>query len=161
MILVDTSAWIDWFRGGVKGVALKNLIDQKTSLAVTGLIVTELLQGARHETDRLAVERIISNYPLLSTKGLPTYRHAAELYQACRRQGQTPRKSIDCVIAAIAIERQCLLFHDDRDFDIIAQFNPLQIYRAPQDLPEPPPQIAERSPHYGHKRSGKQSPKSL
>jgi len=53
---------------------------------------------------------------------------AARLYFVCRRKGVTVRSTIDCLIAAIAIEHKALLLHDDRDFDAIARYTKLRIY---------------------------------
>jgi predicted nucleic acid-binding protein len=61
---------------------------------------------------------------LLSEDPLRTHRHAARLYFDCRRQGFTPRSSIDCLIAQTAIEHRAALLHDDRDFDAIAKSAP-------------------------------------
>ncbi len=43
-----------------------------------------------------------------------------------RRRGLTIRNSIDCCIAQIALDADCTLLHNDRDFRVIAQIRPLR-----------------------------------
>jgi predicted nucleic acid-binding protein len=52
---------------------------------------------------------------------------AAMLYRSCRRGGTTPRKMVDCLIAAIAIRSGSPILHADRDFDLLAQHTKLAI----------------------------------
>jgi predicted nucleic acid-binding protein len=44
---------------------------------------------------------------------------SAELYRRCRGRGETVRKLIDCLIAAIAIRERATVLHNDRDFDVL------------------------------------------
>ena len=46
---------------------------------------------------------------------------AADLYRKLRRKGITIRNTNDCIIAATALEFQCQLLHNDRDFSLIAK----------------------------------------
>ncbi len=48
-----------------------------------------------------------------------TFLAAADIYRSLRRKGITVRKSVDCMIAAVAIEFDLPLLHNDRDFDPI------------------------------------------
>lgn len=56
-----------------------------------------------------------------------TYLAAAQIYRDLRIRGITIRKSIDCIIAAVALQHQCHLLHNDRDFEMIAKHFPLQL----------------------------------
>ena len=59
---------------------------------------------------------------------LPTdYEAAAALYRRCRRQGETVRKLLDCLIAAVAIRAGTPILHNDRDFDVLARHTELQL----------------------------------
>ena len=57
------------------------------------------------------------------------YDTAAALYRHCRRQGETVRKLLDCLIAAVAIRAGIPVLHNDRDFDVLARHTELQVDR--------------------------------
>jgi predicted nucleic acid-binding protein len=57
-----------------------------------------------------------------------THVAAAEIYRTLRRRGITIRKTIDCMIAAVALENDIPLLHRDRDFDPIKKYCGLKIY---------------------------------
>ncbi len=126
MILVDTSVWIDHFRGvdNAETVHLARLIDDEQDLCVCGLILTEVLQGIRSDTHFNKIERSIASLIYLPTTR-DAYLTAAKLYRKARRSGITIRRSLDCVIAGCAIENRVPVLHKDRDFERIAQFSRL------------------------------------
>ena len=131
MIVVDTTVWIDFF--GAKGspfdLHLTRLIEQGESLGLTDLVYCEVLQGIRDETDFVRVRSILQSYPILRMRGLNLFEHAASIYRDCRRGGFTIRKTIDCLMAATCLENDVHLYHNDRDFDVIARVRDLQIHR--------------------------------
>lgn len=129
MILVDTSVWIDFFRGSESGRTLHRLIDEEESLGLTGIHLTEILQGIKDEQMHHRIQKHLLTFPVFLTKGIDTYLHASDIFRICRRRGKTIRKTMDCIIAAIAIENKLILLHHDRDFDQIAKCTPLKIYR--------------------------------
>lgn len=91
------------------------------------VILMEILQGIRDENQYLLTKSYLQNLPSLPINQ-STYLAAAQIYRQLRTQGITIRKSIDCLIAAVALEHQCMLLHQDRDFDPIANYFPLKIY---------------------------------
>jgi len=60
---------------------------------------------------------------------LALFRSAAEIYRLGRVKGHTIRSSIDCLIAAVAIENDVPVWHKDRDFDLIARYTGLRTTR--------------------------------
>jgi predicted nucleic acid-binding protein len=52
---------------------------------------------------------------------------AAALHRTCRRNGETVRKLVDCIIAAQAIRAEVPVLHADADFDILARHTPLEL----------------------------------
>lgn len=54
---------------------------------------------------------------------------AAEIYRSLRRKGITIRKSVDCMIASVAIENDIPLLHNDKDFEAIEKHCGLKCYR--------------------------------
>lgn len=57
------------------------------------------------------------------------YERGAELYRRCRQRCETPRKLVDCLIAAVAVRADCALLHNDSDFDVLARRTELRIDR--------------------------------
>lgn len=119
MILVDSSVWIDFFSSspGKAGAELRRMIADNEPLAVTGVVVTEVLQGLTRDTH--AVEQFLTQFDILEPGGLETYRTAAEIYRAARGKGIS-LTTIDTLIAAIALEHGARVFTLDRDFSRIA-----------------------------------------
>jgi len=128
MILVDTSVWIDFFRGSGSGLILHGLIKEEESLGLTVIHLTEILQGIKEERTHQQIQKHLLSFPIFLTKGIDTYLHASDIFRTCRRRGKTIRKTVDCIIAAIAIENKLILLHHDRDFDQIATCTTLKIY---------------------------------
>ena len=64
-------------------------------------------------------------WDLLEPRGFSTYREAASISRVARSKGIT-LKTIDTLIAAIALEHHASLFSLDKDFSRIARITPLQ-----------------------------------
>ena len=130
MIVVDTTVWID-FLGGREtpyDLHLKELIQQGEFIALTDIIFCEVLQGIRDERLFLKTRKHLLSYPILRLRHLGTFEHAAQIYRTCRLRGIIIRKTIDCLIAALCIEEGAEVFHNDKDFDRIAQVTDLRVY---------------------------------
>ncbi len=129
MILVDTSAWVDYLRKRGTPVAahLKQLIEAEAELVTTEPVIMELLAGGNTPPRAAALERLTNGLPLLAMDSRLDYRAAARLYATTRSSGRTVRSLIDCLIAAVAIRRGVPLLHKDADYDVIAEIAPLQV----------------------------------
>ena len=132
MILVDSSVWIDFMRGtdSRERYALHRLIETEEDLALTEIILTEVLQGIKDDRDFKRVKEYLLEFPVFRPQGIATYLAAANLYRDCRCKGKTVRKTIDCIIAAICLENDLWLLHKDRDFDLIAACAPLKVLKS-------------------------------
>ncbi len=130
MTLVDSSVWIDFFSSapGPGGHELKRLISASEPVALSGVIVTEVLQGLRWDVRR--VEHQLALWDLLEPGGFGTYRSAASLARLARSRGVT-LTTIDALIATLALERGAILFTLDRDFRHIASFTALRLHTVP------------------------------
>ena len=130
MILVDTSAWVDYLRNRrtVVAKALTALIEQDAELATTEPVIMELLAGADTPARGEALERLTNGLPLLGLDPRLDFRAAAQLYAEARREGRTVRSLIDCLIASVAIRHDVPLLHKDVDYDVISKISPLQIH---------------------------------
>lgn len=128
MILVDSSVWVDFFSAspGRGGSELRRMIQESEPFAITGVVVSEVLQGLTR--DVATIERLLGNCDMLEPEGFDTYRHAAVMYRAARAKGLT-LTTIDTLIAAIAVEHRAKVFTLDQDFSHIARLTALELYR--------------------------------
>ena len=127
MILVDTSVWIDYFKGlETQETNLLDLALGKNDVAIGDLIVLEILQGFRADKDyKTAKEHLLALHQFnMLTTDLALI--AAENYRELRKHGITIRKSADVIIATFCIENQLPLLFADRDFIPFTQHLKLQ-----------------------------------
>lgn len=119
--LIDTSAWIEWFRDthSAAALAVAKIREDPAEIAVTQPVALEVRAGTRR-ANLHAVDRILDNAVQLSVEPNIDFDVAADLYLAARDIGKTVRSLMDCVIAAVAIRTAAVLVHQDRDFDVLA-----------------------------------------
>jgi hypothetical protein len=117
MVLVDTTVWVDFFSANSHPhvEALEKLIAEREDICLCGVILTEILQGIRDDAEFKKTRDLLANLVFLPTS-YSVYLSSAEIYRALRRKGITIRKSVDCMIAAVAIEHKIPLLHNDKDF---------------------------------------------
>jgi predicted nucleic acid-binding protein len=128
VILVDSSAWIEYLRGTESATNVRvRALELTPQLAMTDVVVMELRAGARSDRERAQLRTFISSFDFLAVAGVQDFEHAADLYRACRRNGETVRKMTDCLIAAVAIRNDVPVLHHDIDFDVLARHTPLRV----------------------------------
>ncbi|HVW45593.1 MAG TPA: PIN domain nuclease [Solirubrobacterales bacterium] len=129
MILLDSSAWVEFLRatGSPAHLRVRSALEEEADLASTDVVVMEILAGARDGADRDRLRRLLYGLRFLPVEGPADYEAAAELYRACRRAGETPRKLTDCLIAAVAIRNDTELLCKDADFLTIARHASLRL----------------------------------
>jgi len=101
------------------------MIADAEPFALTGVVVTEILQGLRRDVSRL--EHYLSQWEMLEPKGFSTYREAAGILRAAGAKGVSVT-TIDVLIAAIALEHGATLFTLDKDCTRIAGTIRLPLY---------------------------------
>ena len=117
MILVDSSVWIDYFRGTeTPQVEVLDGLLGRTRLAIGDLIVAEVLQGVRDEKEFNLVRKTLDAFTQVELVGYDIAVKAARNYRTLRGMGITVRKTIDSIIATRCIESGLTLLHSDRDF---------------------------------------------
>lgn len=118
MILVDSSVWIDYFRGRTTPAttALDNLLGRE-EIILGDLILAEILQGFDTEERAARAEHLLSSLMVVDLGGRDAAIAAAMNFRALRRLGVTMRKTIDTLIATCCIRNGYVLLHNDRDFD--------------------------------------------
>lgn len=122
MILVDSSVWIDYFRGTPTPQAekLDSLLGSEP--VVTGdLVLTEVLQGFGSERDFNQAKKLLTSLVVVDLVGQDIAIQAARNFRALRALGITVRKTIDTVIATRCIASGLTLLYSDRDFDPFVQ----------------------------------------
>ena len=126
MILVDTSAWIEFLRDTGSPTCERVDAVLASEIGVCDPVRMEVLAGARDEDHLRSLERLLARAVTLRTTPAD-YDEAAALYRRCRRGGETVRKLIDCLIASVAMRAGAAILHNDRDFDVIARHAELEI----------------------------------
>ena len=118
MILVDSSVWIDYFRGTATAQTekLDSLLGREP-LLIGDLILTEVLQGFTTDKDFKQALKFLDGFEVVELGGKDLAIKAAKNFRALRALGITVRKTIDTVIATRCIESGYTLLHADRDFE--------------------------------------------
>jgi predicted nucleic acid-binding protein len=125
-LLVDTTVWIDFFRGieSEKVTTLEKCIRNREDICCCGFVLTEVLQGIRDQKELADVKRLFDGLIYLEDDR-STFELAAGIYRDLRQKGRTIRNSIDCLIAAIVIQNKVSFLENDRDYQHIDQHYPL------------------------------------
>jgi predicted nucleic acid-binding protein len=122
VILVDSSVWIDYFRGTstLQVEHLDALLGSEP--VVTGdLVLTEVLQGFGSDRDFNRARRLLTSLLIVDLGGQDIAIQAARNFRALRALGVTVRKTIDTIIATRCIESDLALLYSDRDFEPFVQ----------------------------------------
>ncbi|PKP96708.1 MAG: VapC toxin family PIN domain ribonuclease [Alphaproteobacteria bacterium HGW-Alphaproteobacteria-13] len=118
MILVDSSVWIDYFRGtATPQVEMLDWMLGEVPLAVGDIILTEVLQGFTSDRDFNRARQLLAPFDVIEIAGTDIAIPAAHNFRRLRALGITVRKTIDTLIATRCIESGHSLLDSDRDFD--------------------------------------------
>jgi len=136
-VLVDTSAWVDFFNGSAspERTALAALFESPHQVCTCGVVVSEVFQGLRRTAERGRLAELFLDLELVEPHGIELYFRAADLYRALRERGKTIRSTIDCLIAVLAEEHGCALLARDRDIETILASGVLRLSRWPPEAP--------------------------
>jgi predicted nucleic acid-binding protein len=118
MILVDSSVWIDYFRGLATPQTdrLHGLLGEQ-ELLVGDIVLTEVLQGFDADKDFQTALNLLTAFETIAIGGKEIAIEAARNFRALRGRGITVRKTIDTLIATRCIRDGLSLLYSDRDFD--------------------------------------------
>ncbi len=133
MILIDTSAFIEFLNctGSALDTEIERLITRKEDVALSDIILMEILQGIENDKEYKQIESSLQAFPIYSLKNTGSYIAAADLYRRCRKRGITIRSTIYLLVAQVALENNLTLFHNDKDFNDIAEVCVLNFYKMP------------------------------
>ena len=117
MIMVDSSVWIDYFTGADnKQTEILDTTLGQQHVAIGDLILTEVLQGFRHDKDYKTAKSLFEELTLFELLGKEMALKSADNFRALRKKGTTIRKTADVIIASFCIERNIPLLFSDKDF---------------------------------------------
>lgn len=141
-MIVDTSAWVEYLRetGSPTHLALRAGVLDGQPIMIPAPVVTELLFGSSSEAEAAELFQLLKRFEILEPDSLGVYLEAARIYRICRRAGFTIRSTVDCLVAATALDKDRPLLARNRDFDIIARHTGLELV-IPSDTgpPKKPP----------------------
>ncbi|MXY40081.1 MAG: PIN domain nuclease [Rhodospirillaceae bacterium] len=129
MILIDTSAWVEFLRDTGSPACSRVEALLAGDIATCDMVRMEVFAGARDDLHLRRLRGLLARAATLPTTPAD-YEQAAALYRLCRLRGDTVRKLPDCLIAAVAIRADAAVLHKDTDFDMLARHTELRIERA-------------------------------
>lgn len=132
MILVDSSVWIDYFRGtqNPQTDQLDTLLEQADDdLGVADLVVFEVLRGFASPTEQQRAKAVLLNATVVDIGGLENALLATGHHRALRARGYTIRSPIDVLLASYCITHGHMLLHRDADFDVMEALRGLSVCR--------------------------------
>ncbi|MFT6655965.1 MAG: putative nucleic acid-binding protein [Marinomonas primoryensis] len=114
---MDSSVWIDYFSGldSPEADKLDNILGIRP-VAIGDLILTEVLQGFRHDKDYKAAREVFEDVTIFDMLGEKMAIKSAENFRALRKKGITVRKTADVIIATFCIDQKLPLLFSDKDF---------------------------------------------
>jgi predicted nucleic acid-binding protein len=121
LLLIDTSVWIDFFKGidtaNVK--IFTSYLENDFPVFICPVIIQEILQGIKSDKEYARIKDSLFALNVLNDDAVETAIGAAEIYRILRKKGVTIRKSNDCLITFYALKYSLKILHNDRDFDKI------------------------------------------
>ena len=129
MVVVDTSAWVEFLRGtgSPAAVRVRDALARNERLGVVDVVRMELLAGATDDRQVVTVRRLLARVTALPAASPADHEHAAALYRAARARGLTVRSLVDCLVAAVALRVEAPVLARDRDFEVLAGVSPLRL----------------------------------
>lgn len=130
MVLVDSTVWIDFFRGVECSQVryLTRVLEKEKDICICGPILTEVLQGISNEQQYIKIKEffdLLTFLPLTKDHFLLS----SDIYRKVRKKGYSIRKTIDCIIASCAVHYNVSLLHNDEDFYTIEKYSKLKSIR--------------------------------
>lgn len=123
-ILIDTSIWIDYFKGGGQSAGLDFLISEN-AIVTNDIILAELIPfiHAKKELELISLLQAIKKYPL----NIP-WDQIIDYQIRCLQGGANGIGIPDLIIAQNAIQTECPVYTLDRHFTLMAEILGLRLY---------------------------------
>jgi predicted nucleic acid-binding protein len=131
VIVVDSSAWIDFLNGhNAPHVRRLRAILGTDEVVVGDLMLCEVLQGLDSERSARDIEALLRRFEIVAMAGEAIAVTGARYFRFLRRQGITIRKTIDLLIGTWCIENRAPLLHNDSDFHVMARYLGLREFKG-------------------------------
>jgi len=118
MIFVDSSVWIDYFRGtGTPQTEMLDGLLGSEPLLIGDLVLAEVLQGFQNDGDFNKAKQLLGSFQTVNVVDTQIAIQAARNFRILRGHGVTVRKTIYTLIATRCIKNGFVLLHNDKDFD--------------------------------------------
>lgn len=128
-ILPDTSIWITFFNSPSSDISEKLYsLNDEDLIVICPPIYQEILQGTKDQKSYQLLSEKLSSLTRLNADPYEAALGAAQIYSSLRQKGITIRKSHDCLIAWYAIKFNVPIWHQDKDFEMIASQGKLKIF---------------------------------
>ena len=88
------------------------------------------MQGVRDDKALEEMRLFLSDFVMLDNDIMAVAEKTISLYRSLRKKGVTIRKTNDCMIASYALLNNVPILQIDRDFSLIAENSPLELYLA-------------------------------
>ncbi|GAB63415.1 MAG: PIN domain nuclease [Candidatus Jettenia sp.] len=125
-VLVDTSAWIEFFRKKAPyHKAVLELIDS-TRICCTGIVLAGLIQGAKSQQEVDVLKEFLQVFDFLPDS-TELWEKAGELSRVLRQKGKTIGLSY-CYISVVVHANNVQLLTLDKHFEIIGKEIELNLY---------------------------------
>ena len=131
MILVDSSVWIDFFRGqrSASGAALSQCLgDSSVEVGMADLVLFEVMRGFREGPVMRQAQALMRALPQVEIGGTAHALKAAERYRQLRAQGRTVSSPVDVLLASYCITHGHTLLHRDADFESLKTLGDLDTW---------------------------------
>lgn len=128
--VVDTSVWVSYLKQNAnRQTLLINTFIDKNEVVTVPIILQEVLQGIKDDIIFGSIKESFLSFKVVEYNNMEAAINAALLYRFLRKKGATIRKPNDCLIAWICMDNNFQLIHNDKDFDNIAKYTSLKIYK--------------------------------
>jgi predicted nucleic acid-binding protein len=133
MVIVDTTVWVDYFRG--RDTYETQWLDDQLDIrrmGLTNLILAEVLQGIRPEIDAFTTGQTLTKFEVFHASDDAMVIEAAKYSRKLSRRGRAVKSTVDCLTATFCIRNNHILLHADWAFDQFARFYGLHDIRDPR-----------------------------
>lgn len=126
MILVDSSVWIEYFKGNEQTLALNQLLDLN-NICVNDLILAELLPSINHKKENVLKELLltITKIPLNINWNTLIYMQTQNLKNGINKVGIG-----DLIIAQNVIDNDLELYTLDRHFELMSELHDFRMFKG-------------------------------
>jgi hypothetical protein len=125
-ILVDTSAWIEFFRKKEPYYSVVLELLDNDMVCCMGIVLAELLQGAKSEKELNTIKEFLHVFDFLP-ESVKSWEKAGELSYALKQKGKAIGLS-DCYIAVLTRSSNVRLLTLDKHFDVLKKEIELKLY---------------------------------